>query len=171
MKVERKNKLVEGLILVGIGLLFLFGQLTNIDNFGMVILPALAVIFTLWAIVTQTAGLFIPAGVFTGISLGIGLMESPLGNLVADDGGLFLLGFAGGWVFMTIMTAIFSRETYWWALIPAGIMGFIGTAIITEGILLQTLSYSNIIWPLALIGLGIYLVLRRPEKEKDSAFK
>ena len=157
--------------MIGLGTLFLVGLLFDFDNFGLFVLPALATIFTLWAIFTKSAGLFIPAGVFVGISLGIGLISSPLATRVSEDGGLFLIGFAAGWVYMTVMSAIFSRETHWWALIPAGILGFIGTAVLTVG------GYTNFEWPIVpiglcvylvfpivLIGLGVYLVFRRQDE-------
>lgn len=167
MSEKQKKQLVGGIGLVGLGLLFLANQLFEVDNFGMMIFPAMAVIFTLWAAFTRTAGLFVPAGVFTGLSIGIGLMNSAVAERVAEDGGLFLVGFAAGWVFITVMTALFTRETYWWALIPAGIMGVIGVGVMTQGALLKMLGYINVIWPLVLIALGLYLVFRRPEEEKQ----
>ncbi|MDJ0752559.1 MAG: hypothetical protein QNJ45_03500 [Ardenticatenaceae bacterium] len=167
MNKTQRNQLISGIGLVLLGILFLGNQIIEFGDFGVLVLPAMALIFTVWAILTRASGLFIPAGVFVGVSAGVGLMSLPLAGRVADEGGLFMLGFAGGWVFITVMTAIFSDHTFWWALIPAAIMAVIGIGVLTEGILLQILGYANVIWPLVLIGIGLYLVFRRKEDEPE----
>ncbi len=161
-KHESRSKVVSGLGLVALGILFLIGQLTTWEWIGFLILPAMALIFIVWGGLTRTAGLMIPGGIFAGISLGILLMDLPLASQVEDgEGGLFMLGFAGGWVLITLLTAVLTDETHWWALIPAAIMGVIGVAILTGGVFLEMLAYMNYLWPVILIFIGLFLLFRR----------
>lgn len=158
----KQGNFVSGLGLILLGLLFLVGQLTSWDWFGMLVLPAMAVIFIGWGIITRSAGLFIPGGIFAGISMGIGLMSLPLASRVEDgEGGLFMLGFAAGWVLIPILAALFTREKHWWALIPAAVMGIIGLGLTTGGFLLELLAYINYVWPVLLIVVGLYLLIQK----------
>lgn len=162
---ETRKHLVSGIGLVVLGLLFLAGQLTDWDFFGFLVLPAIALVFIVWGALTRTAGLMIPGGIIGGISFGVGLIELPAMAQVVQtengEGGLFMLGFAGGWVLITALTALFTDETHWWPLIPAGIMGVIALALLAGGIFFELLTYINYVWPVVLIVVGLLLLFRR----------
>ena len=162
---QRRNGLIGGVFLILIGGLLLLGQFFSFDSAGLLFLPLLATAFIIWGILTSNAGLFIPGGILGGIGLGAALMELPaLAHL--EEGGIFLLSFAAGWVLISILSALFTKETHWWPLIPAGILGFIGIAVITNGFLLNVLSFVGQGWPLILIAVGLYIILR-PEKAQE----
>ncbi len=161
---QRRNGVIGGVFLIMIGALLLLGQFISFDSAGLLFLPLLATAFIIWGVLTRNAGLFIPGGILGGIGLGAALMELPmLAHL--EEGGIFLLSFAAGWVLIPILSAIFTKETHWWPLIPAGILGFIGIAVITNGFLLNALSLVGQGWPLILIAVGLYIILR-PAKAK-----
>lgn len=155
---------VGGIVLVAIGAVMLIGQFANSTFTGALILPALAVIFLAWGISTRRAALMVPAGIFIGLSIGTWLMLSDWVTRNASDeaqGGIFLLAFAAGWASISALTAIFTEETHWWPLIPAGIMALIGTALLIGGTALQALAWLGYIWPLGLVAIGLFLLLRR----------
>lgn len=159
-QVEKKREgLVGGLILVLIGLIALANQFIDFDLFpdlGLLIVPSIGVLFLLWGILTREAGLIIPGGIMSGIGLGILLVAEPFEVFSGvDDGGIFMLSFALGWVSITVLTAVFTEETHWWALIPGAIMGLIGGAVLAGGVFETMLSLLGKLWPLALIALGI----------------
>jgi hypothetical protein len=79
-------------------------------------------------------------------------------------GGLFLIGFAGGWVLITILSALFTDETHWWPLIPGGILAFVGLAISLGGAALNLLQLLGNIWPAGLIVLGLIVIWRQYKK-------
>lgn len=156
---EKQNNLFGGVLLVGLGLLFLINQFVTLE-LGLLFLPGLAFVFLLWGVVSRNPGLMIPGGILAGIGLGALAVESPLANLVEDDGGLFMLFFASGWVLITLFTAVFTKETHWWPLIPASIMALIGLAITFGGLMMTILTLVSKGWPLILIVIGVYILLK-----------
>lgn len=163
IKTHKKNEedsgRIGGIILVVIGFFFLLNQFVNFD-FGTYFLPILASFFIVAGIVKQKAGLFIPGGIIAGISLGAVLMDSPLAAVVNDEGGLFMLAFAAGWVLIPLLSVLFTSERHWWALIPAGIIAFIGLSVSFGGVWLTLLGLVGQAWPLILIAVGVFILLK-----------
>lgn len=169
MSKKNREGLIWGLILVIIGILTLVAQFTDFNwptNWGVFFLSGLGALFLLVGIAQREAGWMIPGGILSGIGLGIVLNEGPF-NLFPglDDGGVFMLSFAAGWGLIALLTAVFTNETHWWALIPGGIMGLIGAAVLWEGIFANSLELLGNLWPIALIIVGIAILLNtRREK-------
>ena len=167
---EKRNNLIGGLILVSIGLLALAGQFfefTGAGNLPLYFMAGLGAIFLLWGILSREAGLIIPGGIISGIGWGIVLVagNAPTGM---DEGGLFLLAFATGWVAITLLTAVFTEETHWWALIPGGIIGLTGLGVMYGGMFMNLLELLGQIWPVFLIILGVAVLFgTRRNKEKE----
>lgn len=173
---ERKANggLVGGLILLIVGVLALIGQFmpdTWGGFFGTFLLLGLGLVFMAIGIITREAGWFIPGGILTGLGAGTALLTSSLiDRLGGNEGGWFLLVFAAGWVLIPIMTAIFARETHWWALIPAAIIGLVGLSVLYGGVFMDALEWVGKLWPVALIiagGLLLWKVRRGPTEEVE----
>ncbi len=49
----------------------------------------------------------------------------------------------------------------WWPLIPGGILALVGLALLAGPNSLFLLTYASYLWPLVLIGVGIFILLRR----------
>ncbi len=177
---EKRGSLIGGLILVGLGLVALVSQFVNfpaLDNLAIYFVAALGAIFLLVGVFTREAGWMIPGGILSGIGWGIVAIEGP-NSLISGsgdvDGGVFMLIFAGGWVLITLFTALFTDETHWWALIPGGIIALVGTAVLWGGPFMNILEFVGKAWPVALIILGIYILLhanRSQEKEPEDLIK
>ena len=109
----------------------------------------------------------------TGIGTGLALVDGPLaqfvpaGLLPGDEGGLFMLAFAGGWFLIPVLTALFADETHWWPLIPGGIMLLIGLAAGFGSIFGTVLSLVGNLWPIALIAAGLYVLYQARRGEKQ----
>lgn len=169
---KEKKERFNGVFLIVIGVFALLNTLFDWGNLGFLILPGLAALFILWGIVSRSSGLFIPGGILAGIGFGTFLVADPLSGLEhgIDDGALFMLSFAAGWVLIPVLSVIFTEDKHWWALIPAGIMALIGTSILIGGIAETALNLAGKFWPLILIILGLYALLER-EKIADSGKK
>ncbi|MCB8946360.1 MAG: hypothetical protein H6658_21660 [Ardenticatenaceae bacterium] len=161
---KKRDNTMGGLVLIGIGLLVLAGNLIDLGDIklGAYVLPAISILLLLWGIITHEAGPIIPGGIMGGISAGIFLTSS-----VDGDGGLFMLAFAGGWVLITVLTAVFTNETHWWPLIPGGIMALVGFTALYGGIFASTLAFLGKIWPITLIALGIYVLWQVRKQPKS----
>ena len=114
----------------------------------------------------------IPGGIVSGIGLGIVLSAGPFEILPGvEDGGLFLISMGLGFASITFFSALFGDETHWWALIPGGILGFIGLAVSLGGIFFSLLEFVGTYWPLILIGVGgysIYQAVKTPALKEKS---
>lgn len=162
--VQSKDKWTAGTLLIVIGLLALVGQLLPNPELGYFIVPALALIFLVWGIVSRQVGLLIPGGVLAGIGLGIFLTRWLYGGVEAagtDSAGMFLLSFAAGWGLITLLSALFTDKTHWWPLIPGSILAVIGAGLLIGGVAQQLLQWIGLIWPVILIAAGLYLIFRR----------
>lgn len=159
---SRRNALIAGIALIVIGLLTLTAQAFDLNDFSLLVLPTLAVIFLIWGLMTRTFGLIIPGGILGGLGLGTLLIELPWLHLSdTTKGGVFLLTFAAGWVLITLLSFFTCARWQWWPLIPGGILAAIGGILLTGATgqkLLEALAY---VWPIALILLGLYLLVRR----------
>ena len=159
---EMRNRIIAGIVLIGIGLFILAGQVFDLGGTEWLILPGLGLIFLAWGLGTRTFGLLIPGGILGGIGLGVFLIERS--SIILSEeatGGLFLLAFAAGWILISILSPLTEARFQWWPLIPGGILGFIGLALVQGGAALTLLQWLNYAWPAALIIFGGYLILRR----------
>jgi len=153
---RRRGGIVGGAILISIGVLALLQQFVNV-NWGLYFLPALALVFLVAGIVERRPGLLIPGGILAGIGAGAILVQSPLFYGLADParGGLFMLAFAAGWTVITA-ASFFTGRLMLWPLIPAAFMGLFGLALLANVVTVFTYA-----WPVGMIALGLFLVLRR----------
>lgn len=169
MEMQKKN-MTGGLVLVLIGLVALLGQFVTIRfpvNMGLLIVPGLGALFLVWGILTHNEGLMIPGGILSGVGWGVYAIAGPFSMWQGDnEGGVFLVFLGLGFGLITVVTAVFGKETHWWALIPGGIITFIGTAILFGGALLKVVAFAGKLWPLALILMGISILVKA-NKEKD----
>lgn len=171
LKKHNREGLAWGLVLVLIGIVALAGQFVEFswpDSWGVFFLAGLGAILLILGIVKREAGWIIPGGIISGIGWGIVAIEGPT-NLFSglEDGGVFMLSFAAGWVLITLLTAVFTDETHWWALIPGGIMALIGATVLWGGLFTNILELLGKLWPLALIIAGIG-VLWNARREKNA---
>ena len=159
---ERRDRFVGGVALIIIGLIALFSQIGQFDEWGLLVLPALSIIFLAWGLLTRGSGLLIPGGILGGIGLGVLLITGPFARLDGDaEGGIFMLAFALGWLLIPILSTIFTKERHLWALIPASIMGTIGGGLLFGGVFFSALEFLGLVWPVLLILAGLFLLLRR----------
>lgn len=175
---ENRNPLLGGLLLIFGGLLALVAQFVPDSwgfSYGLVVLLGLGAAFILAGILSRHTGWFIPGGILTGIGAGVALVDGPLARLLpanllpVDDGGLFMLAFAGGWFLITVLTAIFTDETQWWPLIPGAIMALIGLAAGFGRVFATVLSLLGQLWPLALILVGLYVLFAGRRSRRHDA--
>lgn len=159
---ENRNRWAAGIGLIVIGVLALVAQFADLPALGRLFLLALGVVFLIWGIVVRSVGLLIPGGILGGLGLGVYLISGPVRG-VSDtlEGAVFMLAFAFGWGLITLLSAFVDRRVHWWPLIPGGIMALIGGGLLVGGPALDALEWLGKLWPLALVGFGLYIILRR----------
>ena len=152
----RRRGVVAGVILIGFGLAVLAGNV--LPTPGALLFLGLGAAFLAARVLTGRHGYAVPAGILLGFGAFIGLSES--GVLAGRDaGGLFFIMLGLGFLAVYLIGAAPSRV---WPLIPAA-------ALIGFGLLLQgaTLGWSLVpfvwlaaYWPLALVAIGLWLLVR-----------
>ncbi len=159
---ERRGRIITGVSLVTIGLLTLVMQFGDTMNLGQYFLNVLGLIFLVWGLSTGSFGLLIPGGILSGLGLGTYLVSGPLSAVDGQaTGAVFMLSFSAGWVLITLLSGFTRDGIQWWPLIPGGIMAAIGGALLAGGFALEVLSWLGRGWPLGLVIVGLYLILRR----------
>ena len=159
---DRRETMIGGALLIAIGLLVLLAQNIKIESLGLLFLPALGGLFLVAGIVGRQVGFLIPGGILTGIGLGVIFTQSPqFASPETTQGGVFFMGFALGWLLITVLSKLFTSETQWWALIPGAIMALIGGGLMLGGAALNVLEFAGRWWPLILVGLGLVIIIRR----------
>lgn len=171
MKNKKSDGLIGGVILIGIGLVALLSQFVDFvswQNVGIYLLLLLGLVFYAWGIVSREAGVMIPGGILSGIGLGVIAMMSGLLPAGVNEAGVFMVVFGFGWASITLLTAVFTDETQWWALIPGGIIAFVGLALLFGGAFMNILEGFSSLWPLILIIVGLSVIWKaRKTKEKS----
>jgi hypothetical protein len=141
-----------GVILILVGLAALLARFTNIGSYLVLLL---GVSLLVWGVISRTGGGIIPGGVLAGIGLGVLVNQGPWRLSPDVYNGLFLLCFAFGWLLITLLSKLVLKCTFWWPLIPGGIMAFLGAAVI-----LGAENFASWLWPAGLIIIGIILIWR-----------
>lgn len=150
-----------GVAFIAIGLFLLIAQNLAIDWLGLAILPGLGLIFLTWGLITRTPGLLIPGGILSGLGAGaiaIDLWGAALPDL--QQGGIFMLAFAGGWALITLLSALIGKPMLW-PLIPGGIMALVAAAVFGFNGAQQALELVGRFWPVIFIVIGLATLLRR----------
>ncbi len=169
---SKRGGMVVGAILVAIGIMNLLANIIRTD-IEMYLVLAIGVIFLVAGLAAHSRGLLIPGGIISGVGAGIVVMEK-LGSLISEDGkgGLFLMIFSLGWLLISLLSLVVPEEDgtryfMWWPLIPGGILAATGGMILQGETGLKILGVIGQGWPVVLIGIGLYLLLRRKELKEE----
>lgn len=154
---------VAGAILMAVGLFTLAMQVWQ--PAGALALGLIAAVFVFFGLAARKPGLLIPAGIISGVALGVGLVEGPLARSNEMlQGGAFFLSVAGGFVLISLLTLALraidaSKRMMTWPLIPAFFIALFGGLVASGST--QMLEWVGKLSPLGLVLLGLILIIRR----------
>ncbi len=106
--------LVAGLVIAGLGLFFLAGQVEpDIGRFVTLFIGlALLAVF----VVRREYGFLVPGSLLTGIGIGIALEPATNGDI---ESGVMMLSIAGGFLGIWVLGSLYRLpQNHWWPLIP-----------------------------------------------------
>jgi drug/metabolite transporter (DMT)-like permease len=126
-------------------------------------------LFMLAGILSRNAGLMVPGGILSGIGWAAYLVAGPFTwGTETQEGGIFLLTFALGWVSITVVSALFAKKTIWGTLIPAAVLAAVGGALFFGGAFMDVLEVAGRLWPLALIAAGVAVIFKAARRMEVS---
>ncbi|MCU0507098.1 MAG: hypothetical protein MUC34_01645 [Anaerolineae bacterium] len=141
---------IPGFTLLGLAVLIAFGDRLGAWG-GAFFLGSIGLSFwVIYAVRREFWWALIPAGTLSTLAVVAALAEQTDGMVV---GGILFLGMAATFALVYVLTGAGERQR--WALIPAGILAAIGMLLI-----LSLGGLVNYVWALALIGVGVYLLMR-----------
>jgi hypothetical protein len=144
---------LPGVILIAVGVTLFAVQLLHLD--ADVIVLVIGLVFTIAFAGTRRYGLLIPAGILSGLGLGILLEDFKVqGEPVVLGLGL---GFLAIYV-ADVLTSGARAPGRWWPLVPGAILTIIAGAESTFGAEGARLIEQG--WPILLIAAGAWLLLR-----------
>jgi len=161
---RRHGGMVAGIILLLIGTFSLLTVFYPAIDFDRYFLLLLGMAFLVWGSLQPVRGLIIPGGILTGLGAAVLLTSGIYTNFNEPaNAGIFMLAFACGWMLIPLFTSLFARPVMWWPATPASILAVLGAALLASSLDPQVLDYLNKGWPLILIVIGLYLILRHRE--------
>lgn len=101
----------------------------------------------------------IPAGVMTTLGVVAGVDELRIRWI--DSGGVFFLGLGGTFLVLALLSGR-RGQTQQWAFIPAAVLLIMGFLIGTPWI-----GYMEYLWPVALIGVGLFWIMRSSARRSE----
>jgi len=146
---KSKGQILSGIILVLLGLLIIslkFSTFRHPDSFLLLI----GGLFLAAYFYQNAYGLLIPACLMLGISLSSGYSALP----GFSRSGPWGLGF--GFIAIFIIDFLYRGKSHWWPLIP--------------GVILVLSYWLNKGWPLLIILLGIYLIIRSLKTQEKTSY-
>ncbi len=139
-------RLIPGLILIALGVLFLVAQYFEAPG---LILLFVGLVFLIPYVLTRSYGMLIPGCILAGLGVGI-LFERAL----ARGDITILLGLGLGFIAIFVVQLIVAGRSHWWPLVPGGLLVAGGLAeAVPQG---QALIEKG--WPLVLILIGLIIL-------------
>ena len=148
------RRVVPGLVLIALGVLFLLFQQVGVG--GEAVVAVIGLVLLAGYAYTRNYGFLIPGGIMTGLGMGIILAARSPGG-----GSAVLLGLGLGFLCIYVIDARWRHmPAGWWPLIPGGVITVIGLLVAAgeSGLLAAAGRW----WPVVLILVGVYLLLQRP---------
>jgi hypothetical protein len=154
-----KSRMFWGIVLILAGVLWLVKP--HIELGGGAFLAGVGFLFVLLWALTSRYGLLVPGGILLGLGSGLWagrLMPGPSGRV------LFFVCFGAGFILIYLLDRLKRRQSPLWPLIPGGILAGIGAYIAAEQrgwIPAEAILYLKYLWPVLLIVLGLYLLVKK----------
>jgi hypothetical protein len=148
---------ITGLLLIALGAFLLLVTQTGVGGEAVVLFIGVA--FLVAYGVTREYGFLIPAGILTGLGIGIvaAAQEAP--------GQVVVLGLGLGFISITLVDHLVhgDRDAGWWPLVPGGILTAIGVLTLAA----ET-AVARYVLPVLLVAAGVALLVRPRSRMETS---
>jgi len=159
-KEEKRTILILGALLIALGISLLAN---NFLHLHLEVNPPLimGILFLIGGLLTKGIGFIIPGSILASIGVSDILLNSVFVGMEAPArGAVVLICIAVGFFLVSLLSKFVTHKLVKWPLIPGGVIGAVGLAILTGGPGLTALEYLGQVWPIVLIIIGAHLILK-----------
>lgn len=153
-----RDQIVFAIVLIVVGIVGLaarFWQPT--PDLGGWIVAAIGLGFLAAFAATRHYGYLVPGGIMTGLGIGIVTSQTVAWTTSEGEGGAVVVGLALGFISIAVIGNVVRLERpTMWALIPGGILGAVGSALLVGKGAVQLLDW----WGVGLVVIGLVIALR-----------
>jgi hypothetical protein len=145
---DRRKAIIPGAILILLGAILLAAEFLpglGLEDFAVL---AIGIVFLVAFLLQRQYGFLVPAGILTGLGLGI-VAEQWFG------GDLTVLGLGLGFIAIWVLDRLVTRASTWWPLIPGGILVVVGITAAFPWLA----PLVGRLWPVAIVAVGVVLVV------------
>ena len=153
-----RDQLVFAVILIAVGIVGLAARFWQPSaDMGGWIVAAIGLGFLAGFAGTRHYGYLVPGGIMTGLGIGIVFSQTIAWTSSEGEGGAVVLGLGLGFISIAVIGNVVRLDrSSWWALIPGGILGTVGTALLVGNGAVELLDW----WGVGLIAIGLFIVWR-----------
>ena len=153
---RREAPWLGGLILVAVGAFLLLSYVA--PGLGLYIVLGLGLVLMVAFVVTRVYAFLVPAGILTGLGIGIALLPFVSDGLTT--GALITASLAAGFAAVGVIAYLFRLdEAHWWPFVPAAILGTVSIFLALGNP--QALEWLGVAFAAAMIVVGSWLIFRR----------
>ena len=153
--------LVPGGLLCALGAYFIYSPMRPVD-LVLYLSVSLGLVFIIWGIIGHLFRLIIPGCLLITMGPSIYLAWGiPSSQNILTRTGIMLVGFAFGWLLITILSRTLTSNFIWWPLIPGGVLAMVGWGLYIGGNPKNAAVFISNTGSIGLILFGIYLLLLR----------
>ncbi len=152
------SQLAAAIVLIVIGVIGIVTQLWRPSaDIGGWVVGAIGLGFLAVFAATRQYRYAVPGGIMTGLGAGIVVSQIVHWTTTEGEGGAVVLGLGLGFLSILVLQA-FAEEVRnrWWPVIPGGILGAVGVALLIGGKAIQALDY----WGVAIVAIGLIVLWR-----------
>lgn len=144
---------IAGALLIAIGLVLLAVQLFQPKDAGWIVLGSISFVLLACFAATRAKGFLIAGAIIGGLAIGVGFEEAGY----TMNGGVVVLGLAGGFLAIYVVDLLLSRNASWWPVIPGSILAIVGGTQAIAGT--EAANALERWWPVSLIIVGVVVLV------------
>lgn len=111
---------------------------------------------------------YVPGGVLLGMGIGVLVSRNDFVQSGSQEYAPILLLYVDlGFALITLLSLLFTTRHFWWPLLPAALLVALSVALLLGGTPLEVARVIGKVWPLGLMGSGLFLLWEwyRPGKK------